>query len=51
MCNVAPEELADTFPFPTNASYSEVDFEGGEFVPVSFSRDEHLAEFVTRFGA
>lgn len=51
MCKVAPEELAETYPFPSNASYSEIDFENGEFTPISFSCDKHLAELVTRFGA
>ena len=51
MCGIKPEDLADAFPFPTNASYSEIDFEDGAFTPVSFSCDKHLAEFVTAFGA
>ena len=48
---ISPENLAGAYPFPTNASFSEVDFEGGEFYPVAYSCDAHLAELVTAFNA
>ena len=48
---VAPENLAQTYPFPTNASFSEVDFEDGKFYPVAYSCDAHLEELVTAFNA
>ena len=48
---IAPENLAEAFPFPTNASFSEVDFEDGEFYPVAYSCDAHLAQLVTAFNA
>lgn len=51
ICGVAPEDLVDAYPFPTNASFSEVDFENGRFYPVAYSCDEHLAKLVTAFNA
>ena len=42
------EALAETIPFPDNASYSEVDYEEGIFTPVSFSESSHLAELITK---
>ena len=43
----APSEWADAFPFPTNASYSVLKFDGECLTPVSYSNDEHLGELVT----
>ena len=42
-------ELAAALPFPSNASYSvvEYDSETGELVPISFSNDAHLADMLT----
>ena len=34
--------------FPTNASYSVVEFDGDKFSPISFSNDAHLGEFITQ---
>lgn len=49
---VAPEKIAETIAFPTNASYSEVYFDGEKFTPGRYSVDDHLAEIgITRFGA
>jgi len=42
-----PSEWADAFPFPTNASYSILEFDGSELIPVSYSNDAHLGELVT----
>ena len=43
----APSEWADAYPFPTNASYSVVEFDGERLIPVSYSNDSHLGELVT----
>ena len=51
ICGIAPQDLASAYPFPTNASFSEVDFEDGRFSPVAYSSDEHLAQLVTAFDA
>ena len=41
------EKWATDTKFPTNASYSVVEYDEGKFTPVSFSNDKHLGEFVT----
>ena len=43
---VCPEDLAERFPFPDNASFSEVDYEDGVFAPISFSNAEHLSQIL-----
>ena len=47
--HIAPEDLNDAFPFPTNASYSEVEFDDGLFTPISYSCDAHLSGMITAF--
>ena len=42
-----PSEWAEAYPFPTNASYSILEFDGENLVPVSYSNDSHLGELVT----
>ena len=42
-----PSEWADAYPFPTNASYSILEFNGEELISVSYSNDTHLGELVT----
>ena len=42
-----PSEWADAFPFPTNASYSVLEFDGEALIPLSYSNDKHLGELVT----
>ena len=42
-----PHEWADAYPFPTNASYSVLEYDGESLVPVSYSNDSHLGELVT----
>ena len=42
-----PSEWADAFPFPTNASYSVLEYDGEELKPISYSNDSHLGELVT----
>ena len=44
---IAPEELAAALKFPDNASYSEIDYEGGAFTPICYSVAEHLRELIT----
>ena len=39
---VAWENVADTIPFATNASYSVLTFDGKKFIPLEYSNDEHL---------
>ncbi len=41
---VKPEDLADAIKFPTNASYSTVEYDGEHFIPLEYSRDEHIKE-------
>ena len=42
-----PQKLAETYPYPTNASCSFVYFDGKELLPLEYSVDEHLAEIGT----
>lgn len=42
--HISPENLADKIPFPTNASYSVVEYKDGELYPVSYSNDSHLKD-------
>ena len=42
-----PYEWAEAYPFPTNASYSVLEYDGERLVPVSYSNDSHLGELVT----
>ena len=42
-----PSEWAEAYPFPTNASYSILEFDGESLVSVSYSNDSHLGELVT----
>ncbi len=44
---IKPEELASAMPFPSNASYSVVEYEDGVFTPVSYSNDAHLEGMFT----
>lgn len=43
----APQDLAQTYPYPTNASCSFVLYDGAELIPLEYSVDEHLAEIGT----
>ena len=42
-----PAEWADAYPFPTNASYSVLEYDGAALKPISYSNDSHLGELVT----
>ncbi len=47
---IPPEEIATRLPFPTNASYSEVFFDGESFRAGKYSVDEHLVTVgITRY--
>lgn len=47
---IAPEDAAQSLPFPTNASFSEVFFDGESFLAGRFSVDGHLAGVgITKF--
>lgn len=36
------DEVSTKLPFPTNASFSVCEYDGERFVPLEFSRDEHI---------
>ena len=40
--NIAPENLAEAFPFPANASFSVLTYGDEGFVPVRFSVNDHI---------
>lgn len=42
-----PSEWAEAYPFPTNASYSVLEYDGEKLIPISYSNDSHLGELVT----
>lgn len=44
VCGIAPECLAREIPFPMNASFSEVVFDGERLLPVKYSDDSHLSD-------
>ncbi|MBQ7363120.1 MAG: histidine phosphatase family protein [Clostridia bacterium] len=43
-----PNEYSAKLPFPSNASYSVVEYENGAFHPISYSNDAHMGSLVTR---
>lgn len=45
---LSPEEMASAVPFPSNASYSVLEFDGETFTPIEYSNDEHLKESCMR---
>ncbi len=47
ICGYQPSQWADAYPFPTNASYSVLEFDGESLKAVSYSNDSHLGELVT----
>ena len=40
--SIAPADMARSVPFPTNASYSILEFDGASFLPKEYAHDEHL---------
>ena len=45
--DLVPDLWADAYPFPTNASYSIIEYDGERLIPISYSNDSHLGELVT----
>lgn len=43
----SPEEYADFVPFPSNASFSVIVYDGRRLIPVSYSNDKHMGELAT----
>ncbi len=41
---IAPENIVNELPFPTNASYSICELSGDTLIPVEYSCDKHLVE-------
>lgn len=49
---ISPEDIVEKLPFPTNASYSVLYFNGAGFRCSSFSMDEHLIDVgITKYGS
>ncbi len=48
---VEPKDWAPAFPFPSNASYSIIEFDGEDLIPVEYSHDDHLGELITHIPA
>lgn len=44
---LAVEKIPDELPYPSNASYSILKYDGAELSVVSYSNDDHLAELFT----
>ena len=45
---VPPEKLSATYPFPNNASFTEVEYSDGVFVPLRFSVSDHIENMLTK---
>ena len=46
--DLPPQKWAKETWFPSNASYTIVEYDGNKILPVSFSNDAHLGDLVTR---
>lgn len=44
---VSPEKYAEFVPFPTNASFSIIRFDGERLIPISYSNDKHMGDIAT----
>ena len=44
---LTPDKWAEAYPFPTNASYSLIEYDGRALKPISYSNDGHLGDLVT----
>lgn len=42
-----PSEWASAYPFPSNASYSVIEYKNGALIPISYSNDAHLGDLIT----
>ncbi len=47
--NIPQNELAKSLPFPTNASYSKIIYDGERLIPIEYSSDEHLGKLLTKW--
>lgn len=47
--NVPWCELASAFPYPSNASYSRIIYDGEKLIPVEYSHDEHMGALLTQW--
>ena len=45
---IPAEKWASETCFPSNASYTIVEYDGEQFIPVSYSNDEHMGALVTK---
>lgn len=45
VCEIPPERMAAAYPYPTNASYSTVEFDGEKFTPIEYSHDSHMTVY------
>ncbi len=51
LLELRPECVAEGLPFPSNASYSIVEFDKDKLIPIKYSCDEHLASVgITKVG-
>ena len=41
---ISSEDIAQALPFPTNASYSVLEFDGERLIPIEYSCDTHLSD-------
>ena len=44
---ISAQNLAKELPFPSNASYSIIEYEGEKLIPIKYSVDDHLASMIT----
>ena len=44
---IAPSEISEKLPYPSNASYSVLEYDGERLRVLSYSNDDHLAGFLT----
>lgn len=47
--NIPWHELASAFPYPSNASYSKILYDGEKLIPIEYSHDEHLGSLLTKW--
>ena len=47
ICGINPENLGAELAYPSNASYSIIEFDGSSFTPIAFSVDGHLEGMLT----
>ena len=47
VAGIAPTEVSKQLPYPSNASYSIIEFDGEKLSVASYSEDEHLSDLLT----